>query len=77
MGDEQRAMNDGVCLHLPFELDGVSDCEMEVCPDLQPFLGQVQDIAEGGVPLMFQEAAAFHGEAELAAVVSHDGGLSQ
>ncbi len=77
MSDEHRTMNDGVRLQLAFELDGVSDYDRKFRPELQPFFGQVQDIAEGGIPRVFQEAAAFDGEAELAAVVSHDGGLSQ
>lgn len=77
MGDEKRAMNDGMCFQLALELDGVSDCDREVCPNLQPLFCQVQDMAEDGVPLVFQKRAAVNGKTELAAVISHDGGSPQ
>jgi hypothetical protein len=77
VGDEQGAMNDSVRLQLAFELDGFSDCDRDFCPELQPLFCQVQNIAEDGVSVVFQEGAAVYGEAELATLFSHNVGLRQ
>jgi hypothetical protein len=77
VGNEQRAMNDDVRFQLALEVNGISDGDRELCPELQPLFSQVQDIADNGVSIVFQEGTALDGEAELAALFSHRAGLSQ